>query len=314
MAAYNEALDQVRLNFSADSLLALNLTLAFIMFGVALGIKTEHFKKILINPKSAIIGFVSQFLLLPVITFIVCILFQNKIVPSIAMGMLLVASCPGGNVSNFMSSLAKANTALSVSLTGIATLGAIILTPLNFAFWAGLYNKIYESDASHLIIDIDIDIIDMFKTVFILLGIPLVIGMFVSAKFPKLTSKIIKPISTFSFIAFIGIVILAFTKNYDHFANYISTVFIIVLVHNALAFLTGYAFASAFKLSKPDRKTITIETGIQNSGLGLVLIFNQIFTHDGNLALGGMALVTAWWGIWHIISGLTLSSIWSKKS
>jgi len=307
-------LDNVRLNFSSESLFIINLTLAFIMFGVALGIKLDDFKRIINYPKPAFTGIVSQFILLPFVTFVIVILLRNYITPNVAFGMILVASCPGGNISNFMSSLAKANAALSVSLTAFATLGAIILTPLNFSLWGGLYTKVYSAmDATELLRPIKIDAIEMFKTVFILLGIPLIIGMFFSSKLPKLTSKIYKPIQRLSILVFTAIVIISFAKNYEYFVTYIKFIFLFVLVHNALALLTGYSFASLLRLSDKDRRTVTIETGIQNSALGLVLIFNSlIFPED--IATGGMAFIAAWWAIWHILSGLTIAGIWSYKN
>jgi BASS family bile acid:Na+ symporter len=151
----------------------------------------------------------------------------------------------------------------------------------------------------------------MFETVFILLGIPLVIGIFFSHYFPKITEKLKKPIQMLSIAFFIAMVVMAFANNFDLFLKYIFYIFIIVLIHNFLALATGFSIASIFKLPNADRRTLTIETGIQNSGLGLVLLFNpKIFPPE--LALGGMLFITAWWGIWHIISGLSLSLYWNK--
>ncbi|MBN2347652.1 MAG: bile acid:sodium symporter family protein [Bacteroidales bacterium] len=307
-----KVLDGIRLNFSPEGLFTINLTLAFIMFGVALEIKIEHFKQVLLNPKSPIVGVISQFFLLPLMTFILIIIFNEIITPSIAMGMILVASCPGGNISNFMSAMAKGNAALSVSLTAIATLAAIILTPLNFAIWGGLYtNVVSHIDSGTLLQPLSIDPIEMFKTVFLLLGIPLVLGMWFNYKFPKLTLKITQPLKKISIILFMLIVILAFIKNYDHFIAHIKFIFLIVLLHNAIALTTGFTFASIMRRNVQDRRAITIETGIQNSGLALVLLFNpKIFPPE--LAVGGMAFIAAWWGIWHIISGLGISYVWSK--
>jgi BASS family bile acid:Na+ symporter len=234
--------------------------------------------------------------------------------------MILVASCPGGNISNFISSLAKGNVALSVSLTAIATLGAIVLTPLNFALWGKLYIWAYNVKAEHLLQPLVIDPTEMFKTVFILLGVPLIVGMWFNHKFPKTTAKIVKPIKNLSILLFVVIVVLAFSNNYSHFLSHITYIFLIVLVHNAVAFTTGYSIASIFKLEKIDRRSVTIETGIQNSGLGLVLLFNpKIFPStiviDGierSLEIGGMAYIAAWWGIWHILAGLTIAGLWSR--
>ncbi len=307
-----QALDHIRLNFSPESLHALNLTLAFIMFGVALEIKVEHFKKLAYNPKSAFVGVFSQFLALPFITFVLAILLKDYITPTMALGMILVAACPGGNVSNFISSLAKANVALSVSLTAIATVAAVFMTPLNFSIWGKLYTGVLaRADAGELVRPLQIDTMQMFQTVFIILGIPLILGIFVNYKWPKTTQKMVKPIKRFSILAFIAIVVLAFVKNFDHFLTAIKFIFFIVLIHNALALLTGYLLARIFKRPFIDRKTISIETGIQNSGLALVLIFNpKIFPPE--LELGGMAIIAAWWGIWHIVAGLFMAGVWTK--
>ena len=122
-----EVLDHVRLNFSPSGLLALNITIAFIMFGVALEIKWQHFKDVIMKPKSAIVGIISQFILLPIVTFVLILVLNPT--PAVALGMILVAACPGGNISNFMSAMARGNVALSVSLTAVATLVATFMTP-----------------------------------------------------------------------------------------------------------------------------------------------------------------------------------------
>lgn len=298
-----DVIDSIRLNFSPNSLLFMNITLAFVMFGVALEIKVEHFKNILKKPKPAIVGFISQFFLLPAMTFLLLLIIKPS--PSIALGMILVAACPGGNISNFISLLAKGNASLSVSLTAIATLTAIFLTPLNFALWGGMY-----SAASQLILPVKIDPLIMLKTVIILLGIPLITGLLFASKFPNTTKKITKPIKIFSIIIFLGFVSVALIANFNHFLKYIHLIVLLVLAHNALAFLSGFGISKLFKLSEINTRSVTIETGIQNSGLALILIFNpKLFN-----GMGGMAFIAAWWGIWHIIAGLSLAAIWSKKS
>lgn len=301
-----EVLDTIHLNFSADSLKLLNITIAFIMFGVALELKLDRFKHVLLFPKPTMLGVAAQFLVMPLLTFLLVILINPT--PGVALGMILVAACPGGNLSNFMSNHARGNTELSVSLTAIADFSAIIMTPLNFAFWGGMYARFY-SKASDLVIPVEIDAWEMIRTMLLILGIPLVLGMLFSKYFPVITKKIIKPIKVLSIIIFGAYVVVALAKNFSYFLDYIHLIFLIVLIHNALAFTTGYSLARIFKLKRRDVRTITIETGIQNSGLALVLIFNP---HLFN-GIGGMAFIAAFWGIWHIISGLTVSSIWSFK-
>ncbi len=304
-------LDTIRINFSAGGMHIINLVLAFVMFGVALGIQPSMFKEVLKKPKSVIVGLVSQLIALPALTFLLIVAFNQYITPMVAMGMILVAACPGGNISNFMSQLSKANTELSVTLTAITTLVSPIFTPANFAIWGGLYVNFVNPEAGSALRELHIDIYQMFETVFILLGLPLVVGILVSHYLPKVAQKLKKPMQYFSILFFIMMVVLAFGNNVDLFLKYIGFIFILVLIHNGLALSTGFGMATIFKLPFADRRTLTIETGIQNSGLGLVLLFNpKIFPPD--LAIGGMLFITAWWGIWHIISGLSVSLIFSR--
>ena len=304
-------LDPIRINFSASGMFIINIVLSFIMFGVALGIKPKQFSELFKEPKTYLVGLFGHLFALPLMTFLLVVALNNYITPTIAMGMFLVAACPGGNISNFMTSYAKGNTELSIGLSASTTLLATLSTPFNFALWGGLYLKFISTKAGHLMQPLQIDNLQMFETVFILLGIPLVLGILFAKYFPLITKKLKKPIQYLSIFFFIAIVILAFTNNLHLFLKYIFYIFFIVLIHNFLAFLTGYSLASIFKVSNRDRRTITIEMGIQNSGLGLVLLFNpKIF--PPSLAIGGMLFITAWWGIWHIIAGLSLSTYWSR--
>lgn len=293
-------LDKIRLNLGADSMMIINITLAFIMFGVALNMKVAGFKLLLKNPKSLIVGLVSQFLVLPLVTFLLILVL--KPIPSIALGMVLVAACPGGNVSNFICSLAKGNLELSVAMTASSTILAVVMTPINFAFWGGLY-----ASSSGLLVPINIDWWEMTKIVFLLLGLPIVVGMTVRYMYPKLSEKIEKPMRYFSLVFFIALVIGAIFQNYVYFTVYAKLILGTVLLHNFLAFSTGYSLSSLMKLPRRDRRSITIETGIQNSGLALVLIVNP---HLFN-GLGGMAFIAAVWGVWHIVSGMALGSFWN---
>lgn len=304
-------LDQIVLNFSQQGLLALNIVIALIMFGVALDIRWRHFIDLLKNPKSVIVGAVSQFLLLPALTFLLVLIVKPT--PTVALGMILVSACPGGNISNFMSYLAKGNTALSVSLTAVSTSLAVLMTPLNFTLWGKLYLNMYErSDAGAYLVPIEIELFEVAQTVILLLGLPVLLGLLFRHYLPRLTQKIIRPIRTGSILVFIAYVIVLISANFDNFIRYIHLVFLIVLVHNALALSTGFSLATLLKLPRVDRRTVTIETGIQNSGLALVLIFNpNIFPPE--LQLGGMAFIAAWWGVWHIVSGLILAGLWSRK-
>ncbi|WP_396638474.1 bile acid:sodium symporter family protein [Maribacter sp. R77961] len=293
-------LDNVHINFDSEALWVLNIVLAFVMFGVALEISIKDFKELWSKPKPILIGVLSQFVLLPLVTFILILILKPY--PSIALGMIMVAACPGGNISNFITHLAGGNSALSVCLTAIATLLAVIMTPLSLEFWGSLYKP-----TAQILETVAIAPFEMVKLVALLLGLPLFLGMCLHHFRPKLALILAKGLKPLSLLFFIALVFLALYNNMDIFLDYIFYVFWIVLLHNLLAFFTGFSISKIFKLNQKNGKSITIETGIQNSGLGLLLIFTFF---DG---LGGMALLTAFWGIWHLVSGLLLAGYWSKS-
>ena len=293
-------LDAVRLHFSPQSLWLLNLSLGVIMFGVALNLTVNDFKRLARHPRSALIGVCSQFLLLPAITFLLVWLLQPR--PSVGLGLILVAACPGGNISNFMSLNAGGNTALSVTLTAVATVGAIVLTPLNLSFWGGLYPP-----AASILTSVDVSFWRVFQTVALILGVPLVLGMSVRRMAPERAQRLSRWMQGLSILLFAGIVLFALRANFQYLVGYVGVVFDLVLIHNGVALMAGYQLAYWTRLPRKDRQTLALETGIQNSGLGLILIFNFF---DG---LGGMAVVAAWWGVWHIVSGLALSFYWRSR-
>lgn len=314
------SLDAVNLNLGSGTGLIMSIVLALIMFGIALGIKSKTLKDVFVHPRSILTGVCIQWFGLPLITFLLIILFNPVLTPMVCLGMLLVASCPGGNISNFISSLAKGNVELSVSMTAVATVFAPVITPFNFWFWGNAYLKFASLRGALTIPQLEIPFSEIFKTVFIILGIPIVCGMLFSHYFPKATEKIKKPFSIFSIVVFIVMVLGMFIPNWQLFIKYIIFIFILVLVHNACAFGTGYTGAALMKLPRKDRRSITIEVGIQNSGLGLTLLLNpaifkpEVWNNPATgIMYGGMLFVTAWWGIWHIISGLTLASIFRRK-
>lgn len=300
-------IDQVQLNFNPTTLQILNIVIGFVMFGVALDLRIADFKRVFFPDKNEVtsgirgplIGLFAQFILLPAFTFLLTLIINPQ--PSIALGMILVAACPGGNLSNFLTHLAKGNTALSVSMTAVSTAAAIVMTPLNIAIWGGLHPT-----AKVLLRQVSLDPIEVFYTVLVILGIPLILGMSIAYKFPNLAAKLRKPFRFSSITFFIAFVLLAFRANFNYFLGYVHMIALVVLLHNAMAFTMSYSLGRLSGLTRRDVRAVTIEVGIQNSALGLILIFNFF---DG---LGGMAVVCAGWGIWHIVSGLTLAFIWSR--
>jgi BASS family bile acid:Na+ symporter len=293
-------LDNAVLKMNEDNILFMNISLGFIMLGVALKLRVKDFILVFSAPKSVIIGFLSQFVALPFLTYLLVLILNPM--PSVAMGMMIVAACPGGNISNFMTALANGNTALSVCMTAIASISAVFMTPINISFWGGLH-----APTSVILNEVSLDFFEMLKIVGMILLIPLIIGMLLRAFKPKI-ADILLPVTHYgSILIFGGIVVFAFGANTDLFVKYIHLIIFIVLAHNTIGIFTGYSLARLFKLPGPDQKTLAIETGIQNSGLGLGLIFAFF---DG---MGGMAIVAGWWGIWHIISGLSIAYFFKNK-
>ena len=294
-------IDAIKINFDTQGLWVLNIAIAIIMFGVALGISINDFKRLLKSPKIVFVGVVSQFILLPAVTFLAILILQPY--PSFALGMMLIAACPGGNVSNFFSKMAGGNAALSVSLTAFATLICIVMTPFNLQFWGSLYGPTNE-----ILKTVELNSVDILKLVSLILGIPLFFGMLIKHYHSLMAEKIEKVLKPLSMLVFIALIFIAFSQNLDVFFNHIHHVAMLVIFHNIFAYILGYFTAKSFGLNQRDTRTIAMETGIQNGGLGLLLIFGFF---DG---LGGMALLAAFWGIWDVFSGLILATYWGRKS
>ena len=308
-----EALNAVSINFGQGGMTIVNIILAFVMFGVALGIKPQTFKDVFKNPKSVIVGILLQWVGLPAVTFAIALALSPVITPMIALGMILVASCPGGNISNFISSLSKGNTELSISMTAVTTAFAPLVTPFNFFFWGSMYSQIIA--IKNHIPTLVIPFFPMLEQILLLLGVPIFLGLLFARYFPNATKKITKPAQVLSILLFIGMVIVSFSQNFQIFLDNIFYVFFIVMLHNACALATGYFGGKLARVPERDRRSFTVEIGIQNSGLGLILLFNPaIFPPEiWHGHYGGMLFITAWWGIWHIVSGLTVAYLFRRK-
>ncbi len=293
-------LDSVKLNFNQDGIILLKSIVFLMTLGVSLSLRFDNLRELFRSPKPVIAGLIAQLVLLPALTYLIIIIAEPK--PSFALGMILVASCPGGNVSNFFTYLSGGNCALSICMTSISSLCSVFLTPFNILFWG----KLYEPTSS-IVKNVELSFFSVFLSVFFVIALPLIIGMTIREKRPAIADKFENGLKKFSFVAMIVFVVAALAANFTHFLAYVQFVFIIVLIHNSSAFLVGYSWASLFKLDFSSRKAITLEVGLQNSGIALALIF-EFF--DG---IGGMAIMAAWWGVWHMIGGSTLAYIWSRK-
>jgi len=294
------AVDAIRLNFRPQDLVAINAVIGLMMFGMSLDLKTEDFKRIARSPRAPAIGLIAQFLLLPFFSFLLTLALDP--VPSMALGMILVGSCPGGNLSNIITYLARGNAAISVSMTAVSTAAAVLMTPFNLALWGSL-----NPNTAPILRAVHLSPLDVLFTIVLILGIPLALGLLVSRLFPGLVERVRTPFKILSVMIFFGVVVLALQKNWAVFLAVIGLVVGGVFLQNALAFAVGYGSARLFRLSNRDTRAVTIEVGIQNSALALILVFNFF---EG---LGGMAIIAAWWGVWHIIGGLTVAALWNRR-
>ena len=292
-------IDEVILNFNPTSLLALDIVLALIMFGIALAVKVDDFKAVLTMPKAITVAIAAQFLLLPAVTFGLTLLLNVR--PSIALGMILVACCPPGNISQVLTNQARGNVALSVSMTAVGNLLAIFLMPLNFAFWGHLHptaSKIFEA--------VELNAWDMLLKIVLIIGLPFVLGILIGNRWPAFTAKVQPWVRGISLVALVAFIVIALIGNWTYFMGFFGIVLLAVFLHDAVALALGYATARTFRLDTASTKAVTFEVGIRNAGLGLGLVF-AFFG-----GLGGMAVVAGWWGIWDIIAGLILATLWSR--
>jgi BASS family bile acid:Na+ symporter len=286
-------IDLVRLNFNPQSLWALNFIIGLVMFGVALDLKVADFKAVLVMPKPVLIGLAGQFLLLPAFTFLLVLAIQPA--PSVALGMMLVAACPGGNISNFLTHYARGNTALSITMTRGVDAVAIVMTPLNLSLLGRPEpgdgeNPARSSRSTRWTCCWRCSCCSACRW-------PWACGSATASRLrgdgaqagEDLLAGRLRPVRGRRAGGELALL---------HRLRRLRRVRRVPAQRAGAAHRLLRAPGSA-GLPERDRRAVSIEVGIQNSALGLILIFNFF---DG---LGGMAIVTAWWGIWHIVSGLT---------
>lgn len=291
-----ELLDSITLDLDGGSEIALTLILSLMMFAVALGLRIEHFRFFKDNPKIYLAGVLAQIIGLPALTLFICFVVGPP--PSVALGMILIACCPGGNTSNLLAMFGKANTALSVSLTATSSLAAAFITPISIIFWSQLYPP-----TKTLLTEIDLDTWSFLQNTLLILALPLFLGMIIARFAPSLSAKLQKPLSVLAGLGLIIIIIGACAQYMPIFLKLGLSIFALVIVHNSLAFLIGYLSGLISKADKASRRALTFEVGIQNSGLGIVILLTQLG------GLGGAGVVAGLWGTWHIIAGLGLVAL-----
>lgn len=290
----------IAINFDPSSLIALNVIMACMMFGVSLTLRLDDFRRVLVAPVAPGVGMIAQFLLLPSLTCLATWLLD--IDPELALGMMLVAACPGGAFSNVLAWIARGSVAVSVSMTAVSSLAATVLTPLNFALYGYL-----NPNTREMLTTISLDPFSILILVVLVLALPMLLGMWAGSRFPRFAERSERPLRSIAIVVFLGFVGIAFGNNLELFVSRFHTFFWLVVLHNLLALSLGYVMARLSRLPEADKRAVTLEIGIQNSGLALVILFT--FFPEA----GGMMLITAFWGVWHLVSGLTVALLWSRK-
>lgn len=293
--------DEIALSFTPGSLITLNIVLALIMFGIALDTAPSDFKVVARHPKPFIIAILAQLVLLPAVTFVLTLALP--VTPSMALGMILVACCPPGNISQVLTHRAGGNVALSVSMTAVANPLYILFLPLSVGFWGSLHPQ-----ARDLLKSVALDPGQMLLDIFLIIGVPFALGLLIRAKLPALARRAQPIVKWFSLLALLAFIVIALVGNWAVFVSVLGLIMLVVTVHDAVALALGYSTAVLGGLATRERKAMTFEVGIRNAGLGLGLVFSFFG------GLGGMAIVAGWWGIWDIIAGLIVAGLWARHT
>ncbi len=280
--------------------LILSLVLATMVFSVALELRMADFQRVAQAPKAVICGLIPQFILLPVGTWAATMLLDLP--PNVEVAMMLVASCPGGSLSNVVTHFGRGNTALSVSVSAVAALMALVLTPLNFS-WMVSANPVTAGWLRTLSIDAS----GIWISLFALLAVPMALGLLLAHKQPALTARIQKPLANFSLVALLAFIVLGLVSQRQLLTLGLLPMLLIVILHNAFGLFCGWITSVAMGVAERDRRAVMIEGGMQNSGLALGIIAVQ-FNSDL-----GMVIIASLWGMWHIVSGMTLATLWRRK-
>ncbi|MET0295833.1 MAG: bile acid:sodium symporter family protein [Microbacterium sp.] len=291
-------IDDVVLNFNPATLIILNVVLGLIMLGIALDTSPEDFRVVARKPKPFVIAILAQLLVLPAVTFGLTLVLP--VTPSMALGMILVACCPPGNISQVLTHRSGGNVALSVSMTAVSNLIYIVVLPLSVAFWGSLHPT-----ARTLLETVQLNPLTMLLDIFLIIGLPFLAGLLIRARAPRFAARVQPFVKWFSLLALVGFIVAALAGNWTFFIAFLGVILLVVAIHDAVALAIGYGTAVVGGLGTRERKAMTFEVGIRNAGLGLGLVF----TFFGGL--GGMAIVAGWWGIWDIIAGLAVAALWA---
>ena len=285
-----DALDSLRIVLDPIGQAGVALALMLVMFSVALGLRIDDFSFLRTRPMLFAGGVVSQVVLLPLGTFLLILVIEPA--ASIALGMIVVACCPGGAVSNLLTYLSRGNVAASVALTATSSLLAAILTPTSILLWSHAYTP-----TADLLQTLDVSpMIFLAQTTF-LLAVPLILGMVVAAKAPDVAARMKKRTTVLGVSVLVGVIIYGIVYFFPVLWPAVPLLGSVVVIHNAVAFGIGALAGRVLSRQSPTRRALTFEIGIQNSGLALVILLSQL------KGLGGAAAIAAVWGVWHLVAG-----------
>lgn len=294
-------LDALRLSLGEGPQTAIKVLIAVFLLGIALDTRLGDLRAVLRRPFVLVVGLAAQFAVLPAATLLLCRALD--VGGSVALGMLLIACCPAGNLSNLLTHRAHGDVALSIALTTCSNLVAVLATPVAFGFWAGRYPA-----ADVLLHDIRLDPAEMGVEVAVLIGLPFALGVAVAARRPDLAARLRRPVEVAVLVVLLLVVVAGLAARGGVILDHVSEVALPAIVQNAVVLLIGYAVGRVLLLPPAGVRAMTFEMGVRNTALGLVLAlayFDQ---------LGGVALVVAFWGLWDVLTGLTLSTLWRRSA
>ncbi|MBO6059571.1 MAG: bile acid:sodium symporter family protein [Bacteroidaceae bacterium] len=270
----------------------INYLLGVVMFGMGLTLNLQDFKIVFSRPKDVIIGCLAQFTVMPLLAWLLTRLFSLD--EALALGVVLVGCCPGGTASNVITYLAKGDLALSVGMTGVSTLLAPFLTPL--LTWA-LAGK-----------SINVDMVSMFLSILWVVILPIVVGLIVKGMWPQFTDKATDYLPAFSSVAIAFIVAIVISATADRLLAGGLLIVVVVMLHNICGFGIGYLTGRLLGLQEAKKRAISIEVGMQNSGLASSLATIHFAAYP--LA----AIPGAIFSVWHNISGAAIAYLYRKKN
>lgn len=269
-----------------------NILLGIVMFGMGMTLSLSDFKVVFTKPKAVIAGILAQFIIMPGLAFVLVTIFQLP--PELAVGVILVGCCPGGTSSNVMTYLAKGDVALSVGMTACTTIMAPIVTPLLVLLLAGQ--------------TVDVAVLDMFISIVQVVLLPIALGFVINKLFEKVAQKFAKILPLISVIAISLIIMAVVAANAKSLMSVGLLIIVVVMLHNVCGYALGYLAGRLLGLSKAQRRTLSIEVGMQNSGLATSLAT----VHFATMPLA--AVPGAVFSVWHNISGAIYANILARSA